>query len=33
VGARAASDVDQWLAAVDAYDLVEPVGQGQGVAA
>jgi hypothetical protein len=33
VGALAAGEVDQWLADVDAHDLVEPVGQGLGVAA
>ena len=32
VGSGAAGDVDQRLAAVDAHDLVEPVGQSQGVA-
>jgi hypothetical protein len=31
VRALAAGDIDQWLAAVDAHDLVEAVGQGQGV--
>ena len=33
VRALVAGDVDQWLAAVDAHDLVEAVGQAQGVAA
>jgi hypothetical protein len=33
VGALVAGDVDQRLAEVHAHDLVEPVGQGQGVAA
>jgi hypothetical protein len=33
MGSGAAGEVDQRLAAVDAHDLVEPVGQSQGVAA
>jgi hypothetical protein len=33
VGSGAAGQVEQRLAAVDAHDLVEAVGQGQGVAA
>jgi len=33
MGALVAGDVDQRLAAVDAHDLIEAVGQGQGVAA